>query len=610
MAESIIYVAGNPDLYPIEYYDYEAESYQGVLPDLFREFAERSDYEIRYYDTEGKDARVQLADNLQVDIVSGCVNGERIRHGLDGEVVFLDTLENGEEQLYRVYFTGVAPNGMADEFRSFLAEKTHQELEGLVLVNARQDVEMPFSIPWPILLVLVIILIALGSALARMIRRNHRQLKALQEERDKDALTGVGNKDYLLRSFPKYVREHNRILYSAYYFYVDAEHLNRMTSRAETDEFLKHVAKILSGYESDIDILARVADGGFAVLRLSPGDQEARTWFMPALKEMQSFAENNGKAYVSNVSVGIYRLNQTDNDLHEILFNVGQSARAAFEAGEDYRICTEEFKNQIAVDRKLQADVGRGLKYGEFQLYIQFYVSAQSGEITGGEALSRWEHPELGFLPPGKFIPLLENEGLISQLDFYNFDKVCAFLAELHKNGVNNFFVSCNFSRDTFSLKNFLDRCKEILDHYEFERRLLVFEITESAMIKNMDVALKNIETIKEMGIRLALDDFGQGFTSLFDFQDYPIDVLKLDKALIDIVETNVGKAISEAMIKVGHSLGIKVLAEGVENDDQVRLLQDMNCDTIQGYRFYQPLPAWEVAKKLIAKHKGELGLQ
>ena len=505
MTENIIYVAGNPELYLIEYYDHETERFQEVIPELYV------------------------------------------------------TVQRG--------------------------------------------------VPWLVFWLLVVLLLAMGATLIYLIRRSRRQVRELQQEREKDALTGVGNLDYLIRQYPLLVGEHNRILYSAYYFYVDAEHLNRMTSRAETNEFLKYMAKVLTEYETDIDLLARVSDGGFAVLRLSPGEQESRSWFLPILKDLQNFAETEGKPYVGHVSVGIYRLRQTDDDLHEILFNAGQSAKAAYQAGEDYRICTDEFMDRIAIDRKLQADVKRGLKYGEFQLYVQFYVSAQTGEITGGEALSRWEHPELGFLTPGRFVPLLENEGLIGQLDYYSFDKVCAFLASLHQQGVDDFFISCNFSRDTFSMKDFLPRCMEILDKYEFERRLLVFEITESAMIKNMEVVKHNIEAIREMGIRLALDDFGQGFTSLFDFHEYPIDVLKLDKALTDIIETQDGQEISGALIKVGHSLGIKVLAEGVENDTQVEILQKLKCDTIQGYRFYQPLPAWEVENELVERHRKEMEL-
>ena len=610
MEEIIIYVAGNPDLYPIEYYDSETGSFQGMVPGLLREFAAKTNYDVRYYQTAEKDRRENLATNRQVDIISGCFGKENFAHKTGEEIVVLETLESGEPIAYQLLLTETAPEGLGEDLRRFLAELSQEEKDGMVLAASRQEMTVDTAFPWPLLLLFFIILLALGAALVHFFRRSRKQVEALQEEREKDALTGVGNMDYLSRQFPILVGEQNRILYSAYYFYVDAEHLNRMTSRAETNEFLRYMAKVLTEYETDIDLLARVSDGGFAVLRLSPGEQEARTWFMPALKHLQSYAEDNQKPYVSHVSVGIYRLQQNDNDLHEILFNAGQSARAAYEAGEDYRICTEEFMNEIAVNRKLQADVGRGLKYGEFHLYIQFYVSARTGEIAGGEALSRWEHPELGFLKPGRFVPLLENEGLIGQLDYYSFDKVCAFLAALNSAGVNDFFISCNFSRDTFSMKDFVPKCMEILNKYEFDRRLLVFELTESAMTKNMEVVKNNIEAIKEMGIRLALDDFGQGFTSLFDFQDYPIDVLKLDKGLIDIIETDTGSVISGAMIKVGHSLGIKVLAEGVENDEQVRILQDMDCDTIQGYRFYQPLPAWEVEKKLVARHKGELGIE
>ena len=601
MAENqILYAAGNPECYPIEYYNAETKSYEGLFPELLREFAAEYGYDLRYYETGGKDLREELAEDVQVDIISGCSAPDQFQHEQGGEIVVLNTVHDGKEVSYQIYVTKAAPEELAGQLEEYADSLQDQKIEGTLIGLAENQIT-PKVPAWThtVLVLLFIVAALLIAEHIRFFKKQQKQLRRIRKEKETDNLTGIGNRNYLASGFAQKITEENRILYSACYFYVDADHMNRMSSRAETDDFLKYIAKILERNASESDLIARVADGGFVVLHMAPGEEASGNWFLPSYEQIRNYAKEYKKPFVSQVNVGIYRLQRTDTELSEILFQAEQGARAAYKSGQDYLVCTGEFLEKIELDRKLQADVERALGYEEFQLYIQFYVEARTGRIVGGEALSRWEHPELGFLLPGRFVPLLEKEGMIGRLDYYNFEKVCAFLARMHRHGQVHFFVSCNFSRDTISTSDFLPRCMEILNRYDFDRSFLILEITESAVIKNTEIVKQNIDAVKQLGMRLSLDDFGQGFTSLFDFKEIPMDVLKLDKALIDMLELKEGKVLIEAMIQVGHSLGISVLAEGVENDEQVRSLQMMGCDVIQGYRFYQPLPYWEVEKKL-----------
>ena len=177
-------------------------------------------------------------------------------------------------------------------------------------------------------------------------------------------------------------------------------------------------------------------------------------------------------------------------------------------------------------------DFFRALERNEFQLYIQFFVDADSFRIVGGEALSRWYYPRQGLLSPSRYIPLLEETGQIEALDFHVLEKACAFLEELGGRQVQDFFLSCNFARKTFSAPDFVQRCIQVVQRFSFPRKLLILEVTESQQMNRseMEQIRQNIREIREYGMRVIFDDFGVGFSTFHDLQNCPVDGLKLDE--------------------------------------------------------------------------------
>lgn len=200
---------------------------------------------------------------------------------------------------------------------------------------------------------------------------------------------------------------------------------------------------------------------------------------------------------------------------------------------------------------------------------------------------------------------MLEREGLIYKLDYDCLRSACAFLQKLADQGVQSFFLSCNFSRETFSAADFPQKCMEIMEDYRFPRELLIFELTESSSAKHSSQIRENMQALKAYGVRIALDDFGEGFTSFADLQQYPVDGIKLDKGLIDNITTKNGIAILRAMVQVGHELGLTILAEGVEQEEQALALQQIHCDVIQGFRFYAPMPDSACMDKILEQFAG-----
>ncbi len=594
--KTLIYVAGNPDAYPLEYFDKDTQTYAGVIPELLAEFSDQSTYEIVYYEADGTDHREELAQQKQVDLFSGY---EAEEEQLENTGVV--TLFPGENA-YALYFTEAAPDAFQSNLRAYLEQVSPAEVTGLLMAS----VETPPNTQgmyWT-MGAMGAALLVMAAVLLLTVRRYRRRLKESQQNVETDETTGLGNMEYLERYYKQYINDKNRILYQAVYFYVDTDRLRRLSSGQETDEFLRYCAVVLGEYTQDSDILARVSEHGFIMLKLTGGTDKTDAWLTAILDRIHDYAKLYGKPYETNIYAGIYALRAEDRDLNEIIFQASQGAYGAEKEDCRYLRCSKGMMDQFMQERHLQASIEQAFAQKEFQLYIQFYVDAANFAVVGGEALSRWKHPQKGVLLPSMFIPLMEREKMISRLDYYCLKEVCFFLKGLLKEGVDTFFVSCNFSRDTFAAADFVQKVQEIMNGFTFPRELLILEITESVSVRNAAQIRQNIIALKKYGVRVALDDFGEGFTSFYDLQKYPIDGIKLDKGLVDHVTTPIGTAILKAMIQVGHELNMTILAEGVETDEQVRAQQEIHCDVIQGFRFSHPMPQWEANAQIIQNRR------
>lgn len=601
----VIYVAGNPDAYPLEYYDSQTESYQGVIPQLLEQFSQQSGYEVRYYPTQGADQRAHLGQNRQVDILSGYTEGEELPS--DGETLTLFRTEyQGEEISYYLSLTQAAPDALQGELEAFLEGVSQQEISGM-LMSVSKPPQQHTGFYWAIGC-LAFALVALGCVLAWVVRHYRKKLKQSQQDLEINSITGLGNFDYLQKYYRQLVNDQNRILYSAVYFYVDAEGLRRLGTSLEQNEFLRYCAVVLQEHTGDNDILAQVSDHGFVVLKFSGTMEQIQNWIAPVFQRLHAYSQTYGTVLEVSVTAGIYSMKRQDRDLNEILFQASQGAYEALRNQQDFSICSQELLKKLDQEHQVQARIDQALERHEVELFIQFYVDVESRQIVGGEALSRWRHPEKGLLKPGAFVPMLERDGHIYKLDYYCLRECCAFLQQLVELGVEDFFISCNFSRDTFEAEDFASKCVEIMDEYRFPRELLIFELTESVLAHQLEQIRSNMQILKEYGVRIILDDFGEGFTSFADLQQYPVDGIKLDKGLVDNILTDNGIAILRAMVQVGHDLGITILAEGVEDDAQVQALRQIHCDVIQGYQFYLPMPRHEAEDKILEQFSGGSG--
>lgn len=575
----VILVAGNPAAYPVEYYDPETETYQGVIPRLLEEFAAQAGCEVRYYAAGIEDRRLELAEQTQVDIVFGCVPSDAVSALSARQMVVLETEQEGLAVSYSLLLTEAMPESLGSQLRRFLAETTQAERAGLLVESAQVQpavyhvrLQHRFYGAAALALALAVTAAVLGIRL----RRRHREL---QESRERDAVTGAANREALGHWFHRFVRDRSRVLFALFYFHLDLPE----AGREEGDALLCQGAEVLRDCARDTDMLARTGESDFAVLRLSPGEQETEEWAGHALELLRGVCPH--------AWAGVCRLQGGDTDLDQILERAAYTARTAGRTGLPVLLCGERVLETFLEERALRHQLRGGFENGEFKLYIQYYVDPRTGRYAGGKALSRWEHPDRGLLLPGQFLPCMEKEGVISRLDLYIVEQACVFLEDWSQAGRGPFFLCCSLALETVLAEDLAERCRELLEQFRFPRRRLVLELPEEAW-HAPQMAEGQLTALRDLGVRLACGGFGRDVASLLTGQ-LP-DILTLERTLVDALGREKGGAALEEMVRLGHKLGCEVFAVGAERAEQLTALRVLGCDMALGYSLHTPIPAWQ----------------
>ncbi|MEF2696010.1 MAG: EAL domain-containing protein [Blautia wexlerae] len=259
---------------------------------------------------------------------------------------------------------------------------------------------------------------------------------------------------------------------------------------------------------------------------------------------------------------------------------------------------TEKMKQKQMQDRLLENRFESAIKNKEFVAYFQPKYDVKTEKITGAESLVRWINPDGSMVMPGDFIPLYEKDGLIVKLDEYIFRYVCEFQRELMEKGQELIPISVNLSRTSLHHSDIVERYMKIVEENGIPFSCVPVELTETATLNN--VMIRDFtEKLVNSGFSLHMDDFGSGYSSLITLSELPFNTLKIDKSLIDCIHQHKGKMVVQQIIILAHGLGMKVVAEGVETADQVKLLKEMECDNIQGFYYSRPLPVAEFVKQL-----------
>jgi diguanylate cyclase (GGDEF)-like protein len=309
----------------------------------------------------------------------------------------------------------------------------------------------------------------------------------------------------------------------------------------------------------------------------------------------------NGEEVSVGTSIGVSVFPNDGKTADKLLKNADIAMyRAKADGRNNYHMYTESMASQanerMKMERKLEKAVGRS----ELVLHYQPLLSVETGEVTGSEALLRMKDGDLGLVPPIKFIPLAEETGHIIAMSEWVLNTACKQNKEWHDLGLNPNSVAVNISARMFKQKNFIDTVSAALEDAGLDAKYLELEITESVIMTDADGSIMKMHELKALGVRLSIDDFGTGYSSLNYLKHMPIDMIKIDRSFVRDLATDVDvKSIVTAIVKMGQSLGVEVLAEGVEDEPQLAYLILLKCDKLQGYLFSKPVDAAEYTKLL-----------
>ncbi|MBN8988046.1 MAG: GAF domain-containing protein [Rhizobiales bacterium] len=352
------------------------------------------------------------------------------------------------------------------------------------------------------------------------------------------------------------------------------------------------------------DVVARLGGDEFVVILEEAAERdEVERIAGELLSVLSQPLQLSGHECHTTASIGIAMYPSDGADMQTLTKNADMAMYLAKEDGKNgFRFFTKEIKAQSIERLTLESALRRALERDQFSLHYQPKVDMVSGQITGVEALLRWNHPELGLVSPGQFIPLAEETGLIVPIGRWVLKEACAQNMAWQRRGLRPVTMAVNLSPRQFADANLLHDVDEALLASGMSPVLLQLEVTESMVMRNVSRAIKVLDAIQSRGIRLAIDDFGTGYSSMSLMKQFPIDTIKIDRSFVrDLPVDSEDQAIAQAIISMGKALGMTVIAEGVETVEQQTFLRDHACDEMQGFLFSKPLPPQQMADMLRA---------
>ena len=420
-----------------------------------------------------------------------------------------------------------------------------------------------------------------------------------------DGLTGLPNRSMFSKALSKSISEAHRYERRLAVAFLDLDRfkqINDTLGHEAGDQLLREVASRLKGCVRDSDTVARLGGDEFVVLLPELADEKYAS--IVAQKILAAAARPfilMGQEFRVTASIGISTYPQDGQDEQTLTKNADIAMyQAKAEGKNNFQFYSEKLNANSLARLTLESSLRHALERNEFSLHYQAKREIAGGRITGMEALLRWEHPDLGTVAPMQFIPIAEETGLIIPIGKWVLKTVCLQSVEWRKQGLPALSIAVNLTARQFLDEHLLADVASIVTETGMDPHLLELELNESLLIHDVEDTLRILTDLKALGVRIAVDDFGTGYSSLAMLQRFPLDTIKIDRSFMrDFMGTKEDTGLADAIIAMGKSLSLTVVAQGVETREQAEQLRLHACDELQGFYFKRPLPVDEFTQLL-----------
>jgi diguanylate cyclase (GGDEF)-like protein/PAS domain S-box-containing protein len=448
-----------------------------------------------------------------------------------------------------------------------------------------------------------------GTAHFTAILRDISDQKLVEEQlvhqANHDELTGLPNRRLLSSHLDQAIKAAQRRSGHCAVLFMDLDRFKRINDtlgHAAGDSLLRQVAKRIGRRLRSMDVVARLGGDEFAVLITEIDNPTDLTKIGQDILDQfgDPFAIAEKPLHVRS-SIGIATFPE-DGENSKVLLRSADVAlyRAKELGGARYEFYNHQIMERAVEEMAIEEDMRKALAEGQFVLFYQPLIERRHGGIVGAEALIRWEHPVRGLLSPDEFIPIAEECGLIVPIGYWVLRAACLQARLWHDAGAD-IKVAVNLCPKQFCESDFVDQVTDILIETGISPDWITCEITESVLMSDRQASRDALERLRELGVTVSIDDFGTGFSSLGYLTRFPVDVLKIDRSFVmHLAEDGSRRVIADAIIAMAHKLGMQVVAEGVETEEQRRILAGEGCDFFQGYLFGRPEPAERINARLV----------
>jgi diguanylate cyclase (GGDEF)-like protein len=437
----------------------------------------------------------------------------------------------------------------------------------------------------------------------RLRKKVNQQTHALEQLAFHDELTGLANRRFLTEKLEQEIlnlKRHGRHLAILYIDLDDFKRINDTLGHDMGDVLLKTVAGRIRDMVRESDIVARMGGDEFAVILLDlKGADHARLVAEKIIENVGCPMILDEHEVVIGSTIGITLAPDDSFEIGELFRNADLAMYDSKRAGKNrYSFFDTEMQQIVTEHLLMEESLRQAIANNEFYLVYQPIISLDTYQLQKFEALIRWRHPLNGEQSPGDFIGVAEETGLIMPIGYWVLREACQFINDRQQKWLEAVPITINISSAQLKDENFGHRVEEIINATDVDPKLIELEITESVLMEDIELALQLINQVKQLGMKICIDDFGAGYSSLTQLKKFPVDTFKIDRGIVmDLDDDPNDRQIVEAITAMVHKLGIIVVAEGIETESQLRFLRNIGCDSGQGFLFSKPLSADDVVR-------------